>query len=81
MAILVPSASHMHFSGSGAETVQFGRPITHLYLTTSASTSVSFNGGDGYMSLADGQTHVLLNVNVKTLVFDAGTWNGVGISI
>jgi hypothetical protein len=69
----------MHFSGSGADDVLFGRAVTALYLTTSGSATVSFDGGTNFMALDD-TTHVFLYPNTKTLFFGAGTWSGVGIA-
>lgn len=75
----ITGTGHMHFSGSGADTIKFGRGVVHLYLNVSSSTTISFDGGNNFMSLSDGN-HNLLFVNVKRVDFGAGTWEGVGIS-
>lgn len=74
------NSGHMHFSGSGTDDVLFGRALTTLYLTTTGSVSVSFDGGTNFMSLSD-TTHVLPYPHTKTLFFTGGTWSGVGISV
>jgi len=71
--------SHMHFSGTGAETVYFARGVTTLYITTDASTTISFDGGVNFMTMT-ANTHVFINTSIKQLAFGAGTWSGVGIS-
>lgn len=79
MTIEAGSNGHMGFSGSGIDDVLFGRSVTFLYLTTSGSATVSFDGGNTFMALAD-TTHVFPHPNTKTLFFGAGTWSGFGIS-
>lgn len=81
MADVTPNKSgHMHFSSTGAGAVPFQRLITHLYVTASGgSTTISFDGGNNFMALADG-THVFPYPNVKTVHFGAGTWSGCGVS-
>lgn len=83
----LPASGHMMFSGSGARKIKFGgtdrrlpRVVTHLYITTSGSATISFDGGQNYMDLADG-THVFPYPHVAEVVFGQGTWSGVGISI
>lgn len=77
--IITESSSHMHFSGSGADTVTFGRGAVHIYLNTSGNVTISFDKGNNFMPLEDGN-HELLYANVKSIEFGAGTWSGVGIS-
>ena len=79
MTINAGSNAHMHFSSSGTDDVSFGRSVAFLYLTTSSSATISFDGGTTFMALAD-TTHVFPHPNTKTLFFGAGTWSGVGIA-
>lgn len=80
MADVTPNKSgHMHFSSTGAGTVTFNRLVTHLYVTTSSSATISFDGGSNFMALSDG-THVFPYPNVKAIQFGAGTWSGCAIS-
>ena len=71
---------HMHFSSDGYGVVTFERAVTNLYLTTSSSTTISFDGGNNYMLLAD-TTHVFPHPHTKKIIFGIGTWAGVGIAV
>lgn len=75
----VASSSAAHFSGSGAQEFNFTRPFTSLLLTTSSSTTISFNNGVNFIGLADG-TIQLNNLRTDHLKFGAGTYAGVGFS-
>lgn len=77
--MITESSGHMHFSGSGAEEVEFGRSALHLYLNTDGNATISFDGGNNFMPLENGD-HRLLFANVKSIQFGAGTWSGVAIS-
>lgn len=84
---ILNGSGHMHFSGTGAQKVRFGktsdrlpRVVTHLYVTTSGSATISFDGGQNFMALTDG-THVFPYPHISEVSFGAGTWSGVGISV
>lgn len=85
---VLDAASHMHFSSTGAGSVQFGDPsemiprtLTSLIVTASGgSTTISFDGGQNFMALTDG-TYQFMYPHVAKIYFGAGTWSGVGISV
>ena len=81
MTINIQGSGHMHFSGTGTDDVSFGRSLTQLYLTTGTSTTMSFDGGNTFMALADSTTHIFPYPHVKALFFTGGTWSGVGIAV
>lgn len=70
----------MHFAGSGTDNVLFGRPIAFLYLTTSSSVEISFDGGSTFMALGN-TTHVFPHPNTKHIFLRGGSWSGVGIGV
>lgn len=84
---ILDAASHMHFSSTGAGSVQFGDPsemiprtLTSLILTVSGSATLSLDGGNNFMALTDG-TYQFMYPHIAKIYFGAGTWSGVGISV
>lgn len=86
---ILEGSGHMHFSGNGAGKVRFGkttdrlpRVVTHLYLTTTGATTISFDGGANFMDLTAG-THVFPYPHTHEIHFGdgSGNWSGVGISV
>lgn len=80
---IITGATNLHFSGTGADTIQFGGGpgdtvgIFNLILTTSGDATISFDG-ETFMPLAN-TTHQFTNLNLRRIHFGAGTWAGVGL--
>lgn len=80
MATVKPAkTAHQHFALSAGDDVQFERPITNLIVTVAASTTLSFDGGANFMSVATG-THQFRGVYLKEIHLGTGSCTGVGIS-
>lgn len=86
---ILAGSGHMHFSGSGAGSIRFGRRddrlprvVTQLYLTTATDgTTISFDSGNNFMALAAG-THTFPYPHTHEIYFGGtGDWSGVGISV
>lgn len=75
------TGGHAHFSGTGAEEINFSRSLTQLYIHTASGTTISFDGGVNYMTLANDTTHKFPYPHTKQILLGAGTWSGVGISV
>lgn len=78
--ITTENTTYQMFNDSGANTIEFGRAINILIITVDASTTISFDSGDTFMTLTAGTYNWDVGL-IKTLVFGAGTYSGVGISV
>lgn len=85
--ILTTNQAKQHFpAGStpltGANTINFQRPVNILFITTSGAMSISFDGGLHFMDLTQNVMSSFYDMNLLRIdLAGAGTCNGVGISI
>lgn len=82
MPVITQKQGVQHFSGNGTDSVTFSRSVYTLFFNISGGDmEVSFDGGDGYMTVDEG-THYIDRVALNTLHFNGGNdWSGVGFSL
>lgn len=65
----------------GYTTVLFTRPINNLYLTTTGSKKISFDGGNVFMDLQSNAYQTFYHLQQYRIDFSgAGSVNGMGMA-
>ena len=78
---MTPAKSgHQHFSGTGADNVFFERSVNRLIITVDAATTMSYDQGVTFMTMAAG-TYDLQVGSMERIYFGAGTYSGMGLAI
>jgi len=80
MAVSTLKSGHQHFSGSGAEVIAFARSINRLLITVDGATTLSFDGGQNFMTMTAGTYDIAVG-SLKQLHIGAGAWSGVGLAV
>lgn len=81
MAIIdAPQTAHSFFSGTGANTVIFRRPINKLIITITGTVNMSLDNGTNFMPMTAG-TYELSLYRAQIDFSGGGTYSGFGISL
>lgn len=81
MAVIdAPKTAHSFFTGTGANTVIFARPINKIILTVTGVVNMSLDTGANFMLVTPG-TYEFSFYRAQVDFTGAGTYTGYGISL